>query len=277
VLWEKLFSLKFHEYAHDVSAAWIWARIRRLGTSRRNLLTEELGYIDGGSGILVERLCESIRTFGGRIHLSSPVEEVAVTGGAVSAVVVGGESRPADAVISTVPLPLVPAMIPALPEADKARYAALKNIGVVCVVHKLGKSVSGNFWVNINDDRVGVPGIIEFSRLRDVGGDTIVYIPYYMPVSNPAFRRTDEEFIAESLGYLNLINPDLTDADRRASAVGRLRYSQPICQPGFLDALPPVVSTIRGLQIADTSTYYPEDRGIAESVRLAAEMAARVG
>ena len=32
----------------------------------------------------------------------------------------------------------------------------------------------------------------------------------------------------------------------------------------------------RGLQIADTSSYYPEDRGISEGVRVAREMAARV-
>jgi hypothetical protein len=31
------------------------------------------------------------------------------------------------------------------------------------------------------------------------------------------------------------------------------------------------------LQVADTCYYYPEDRGIAESVRLGAEMANAVG
>ena len=37
--------------------------------------------------------------------------------------------------------------------------------------------------------------------------------------------------------------------------------------------LPPVQTPIRGLQIADTCFYYPEDRGISESVRLGKEMA----
>jgi hypothetical protein len=37
--------------------------------------------------------------------------------------------------------------------------------------------------------------------------------------------------------------------------------------------LPPVRTPIRGLQIADTSFYYPEDRGISESARLARQMA----
>ena len=57
---------------------------------------------------------------------------------------------------------------------------------------------------------------------------------------------------------------------------GRLRHAQPVCPPGFAAMLPPIETSIRGLQIADTCFYYPEDRGISESVRLAEEMAARV-
>jgi hypothetical protein len=37
-----------------------------------------------------------------------------------------------------------------------------------------------------------------------------------------------------------------------------------------------VQTSIAGLQIADTCFYYPEDRGIAESVRLGEAMAAAV-
>ena len=58
--------------------------------------------------------------------------------------------------------------------------------------------------------------------------------------------------------------------------VGRLRHAQPICAPGFAAMIPPVQTPIAGLQIADTCFYYPEDRGIAESVRLGKQMAERV-
>jgi hypothetical protein len=37
--------------------------------------------------------------------------------------------------------------------------------------------------------------------------------------------------------------------------------------------IPPVRTPIAGLMIADTCFYYPEDRGIAESVRLGQAMA----
>lgn len=275
VLWEKLFTLKFFEYSGKVSAAWMWTRIKRVGTSRRSLFQEELGYIEGGTQTLVNRLAEKIESKGGRIHLATPATEVLVEDGAVAGVSAGGMRHACSHVISTMPLPLVPRLVPGLPEEEREAYARIENIGVVCVVHKLRRAVTRNFWLNINDPAIEVPGIVEFSNLRPVT-DHVVFVPYYMPVTHPKFARGDADLIAESFGYLRRINPALAEGDRIASAVGRLKYAQPICPPGFLKMLPPTQSRIRGLQIADTSTYYPEDRGIAESVRVAREMAARV-
>ena len=62
--------------------------------------------------------------------------------------------------------------------------------------------------------------------------------------------------------------------DRIDHYVGRLRHAQPVCPPGFAAMIPPVQTPIRGLQIADTCFYYPEDRSITESVRLGKGMAA---
>ena len=74
-----------------------------------------------------------------------------------------------------------------------------------------------------------------------------------------------------------MINPEIQDEDVIDATVGRLRYAQPVCPPNFLQNLPPIQTSISGLQVADTCYYYPEDRGISESVRLAREMAAHIG
>ena len=275
VLWDKLFTLKFFEYSGRVSAAWMWTRLKRVGTSRRSIFQEEMGYIEGGSETLVKRLVERIEAMGGRIHLACAASEVHIENGAVAGVSANGVRHDFTHVLSTMPLPLVPKLIPGLSTATKDAYARLENIGVVCVVHKLKRSVTRNFWVNTNDPAIEIPGIVEFSNLRPVD-DHVVYVPYYMPLTHPKFARSDADLIGESFGYLKRINPALQDSDRITSAVGRLKYAQPICPPGFLKMLPPIESEIAGLQIADTSSYYPEDRGISEGVRVAREMAARV-
>ncbi len=276
VLWEKLFTLKFFEHSHDISAAWLWTRIKRVGTSRRSLMQEEMGYLEGGSETLVKRLVARITELGGRVHLSTSVAEVHVENGRAHGLSMQGVFRPFDEVICTVPLPLIPRLIPGLPEAPKRQYMGLKNIGVVCVVHKLRRAVTPHFWLNINDDRIEVPGIVGFSNLRPCGADHIVYLPYYMPVTHPRFSASDEALRQESFGYLKRLNPQLTDADLKATHIARLKYAQPVCPPRYLETVPPVHGVVSGLQIADTSSYYPEDRGVSEGLRLAREMAGRV-
>ena len=73
--------------------------------------------------------------------------------------------------------------------------------------------------------------------------------------------------------YIKQINPDICDEDLKDAFVGRLKNSQPICEPGFLKKIPSIQTPHKQLQVADTCYYYPEDRGISESIRLGRLMA----
>jgi hypothetical protein len=57
---------KFYEDADKISEAWIATRIRRVGLSRKNVMQEEMGYLDGGLETLVRALVEKIESGGGR-------------------------------------------------------------------------------------------------------------------------------------------------------------------------------------------------------------------
>jgi protoporphyrinogen oxidase len=275
VLWRQLLELKFFEFSENISAAWIWTRVKRVGTSRRSMFQEELGFIEGGSETLVQALTSAIEQQGGRIHLSTPVRKIETAAGRVTGVTAGDKLFPADAVISTVPAPLVPDLAPDLPEDAKAAYRNILNIGVVCVMLRLAKPVSKHFWVNIVDPGIDIPGFIEFSNLRPVGAN-IVYVPYYMPVTHRKWAWTDAQFVEEAFSYLRTVNPALGAEDLLDSAVGRLKHAQPVCPPRFLETLPAVQTPIAGLQAADTCYYYPEDRGISESIRFGRMMAEAV-
>lgn len=274
-LWAPLLRLKFYEHADRISAAWMWTRVKRTGRSRRSLLQEELGYLEGGSETLVNALVEAITTAGGEVRTGSPVLRVTSDNGAVTGVETEVGSVPADAVILTVPTPWVSGMVPDLPQDLKDRYDAIPNIPVACLVFRLKRRVTPYFWVNISEPDIEIPGIIEFSNLRPVE-DHVVFVPYYMPLTHPKWNWTDEALLAEALACIQRINPEVSADDVVAAHVARLRHAQPVCDPGFADRLPPVETPIAGLQIADTCFYYPEDRGVAESVRLGRAMAARV-
>jgi len=270
-LWRPLFDLKFYEYAEQVSAAWVWQRIKRVGRSRRSLLQEELGYIEGGSETLITALVAAIEARGGAVRLSTPARKILTDGGqAVGVEAADGRRFAASQVISTIAMPYVADLLEDHPDLA-GRYAQFENVGCVCVVHQLARPVSRNFWVNISAPDINAPGLVEFSNLRPLDRH-IVYVPYYMPASNPAFRDPDEDFVDRSFHALRRVNPDLRKADVIASHVARLRHAQPVCDVGFAGRVPPAQTPIAGLQVADTSFYYPEDRGVSESIKFARAM-----
>ncbi len=272
VLWRKLFELKFHDYTPQLSAAWIWSRIRRIGRSRYSLFREKLGYIDGGSSTLMDALKAAIEAHGGEVRLRTPANRVEITDGRVRGVQTTSGFEAFDKVVSTIPLPYVPSVMPDLPEDVLAKFRAVKNIAVVCVIAKLRKSVTGNFWLNTNDPGMDIPGVVEYTNLRPLEHH-IVYVPFYMPGEHPKFAEPDSAFIDKVRSYLQKINPALTDSDFIDIRASRYRYAQPICEPGHLDTLPPVALPVQGLWVADTSYYYPEDRGISESIEFGRKIA----
>ncbi len=274
--WRPLLQYKYYEYADNISAGWIWTRIRRIGKSRKSFMQEELGYIEGGSKTLVDAMLHAIVERGGRLHGSTPVQRVVIEDDHVTGVNTPDKHFPADAVISTIPTPLITRMVPDLPAEWKARYEAIHNIGVICVIFKLKRSVSPHFWVNISEPDLEIPGIIEFSNLRNIGDVSIVYVPYYMPVTNAKFSWPDDRLREEAFLCLQRINPALAQDNILDFKVARLKHGQPVCEPGFAAKIPPIQTPIYGLQIADTCFYYPEDRGIAESVRIGRNIARSV-
>jgi protoporphyrinogen oxidase len=274
VLWAKLFAYKFYQYTDTLSAAWIWSRIRRIGQSRR-WLKETLGYLDGGSERWIEALELKIRELGGEIRLSSPIHALEPTDQGAQITTPGGREQ-FDAVISTVPLPLV---APILQQGGQdpalvAAYGAQQSVACACVVLQTEQAITGNFWTNVNDKRFAIPGIIEMSNLRPISPH-ITYVPFYMPADHPDYGRTNDAFIADAIACLKAINPKLQDSDILASHCSRYRYAQPVCGTHFLESLPPL-NPLPNVWIADTTVYYPEDRGISESVGFGRNLARQV-
>jgi len=278
VMWKPLFHYKFYEHQDSLSAAWLGTRIKRVALSRKNLFQERLGYLEGGSEVLMQAVTRGIEQRGGTIVLKSPVQEVLADRSADGTLKVRGIRTAAgeaayDQVVSTVPLPYVSAMVPALPEDERRKAEAIRNVGVVCVLLKLKRPFTRNFWMNINDPRIEIPGLIEYSNLNPLGGTTILYAPFYMPQSHPKWDQPMQAFVDETVAAMQLIRPDWDGSEVIEGTASRYEFSQTVCSPGFYDALPPMQSAMRGLFLADTSHYYPEDRSIHESMKLGQQLA----
>ncbi len=272
VLWKKLLELKFYEFSNNLSAAWIWSRIRRIGRSRYSLFAEKLGYLEGGSETLLSSTKAAIEQQGGEFKLSTPVQQVAIESNKVVGVETANGTELFDTVVSTIPLPIASKLLKKLPSSILEKYQSVDNIAVVCVIAKLKKPVSENFWLNINDPQMDIPGLIEYSNLRPLD-NAVVYAPFYMPGDNAMYSDSDEVFTDKVKRYIKRINPEIKDDDFIDIRASRYRFAQPICDPGFSSKLPSIKLPVDGLFVADTSYYYPEDRGISESIGLGRKIA----
>lgn len=273
VLWKSLFELKLFEHTDEISAAWIGTRIQRVAKSRRNLMHESMGYLQGGSATLLKEMERFITEKGGRIHLKAGIDRVNVNNGCVTGIIVDGVEIPCDAVISTAPIQYIPRLVPDLPRDFAARIALIRNIPVACVILKLTRPLTPNFWTNINEPGIEIPGLIEYSNLNPESGASIVYAPFYMPKTHPKWAHSNEQLIDEVISYLPHINPAFRSDWVLARHCHRYEFAQTICPVDFYDILPPMRTPVQGLFMADTAYCYPEDRSINESVAIARTLA----
>ena len=270
VLWRFLFEKKFFELADPLSAAWIASRARRVAKSRKSMMQEQLGYLEGGSASLVKKLSDEIIKRGGEVRLSSKVWEIHPNAPFNFSVKTEETTEDYEGVISTIPLPYISGIIRDLPEDYRSRIERIQNVGVVCVLFRLEKNLTENFWLNTNMPEWDIPGIIEYSNLRPME-KAYVYIPFYMPPTYPNWKASDAEILEKARKYIRAVNPEAAKTEE-AAAVFRYEHAQPVCPPGFRHLLPGYRTGIDGLLVADTTHSFPEDRSIQESVRVAKEM-----
>jgi protoporphyrinogen oxidase len=112
----------------------------------------EFLYVRGGIGQLSDRLAERVKQRGGRILLDSRATHLKPGPKGVGALVVlqpsGTVSLDADAVISTIPLPLLGAMLPSADPMMRAALANLEYLSILLIVLVANRErISPDHWL----------------------------------------------------------------------------------------------------------------------------------
>lgn len=271
-IWDPLLRIKFGAFHDRVSAAWLWHRIWRVAASRRSMLEREsFGVLRQGSATLIEALARWLRDQPGCVvRTGAPVREIEVRDGRVTGVEVDGEHLAGDTVLSTVPLPVLDTLLPGRTEDYFARARQVPFLGVACLLVSLTRPFSRNFWLNVNDARISFNGVIEITNLNREhrrAGLNLIYIPFYVPITDPHYTKSDAELFAECAGMLGLVNPDFGPDWVREWRVFRAPHAQAVCLTHFADLVPAQKSPLPGLYVSDSSQFYPEDRSLTAAIR----------
>ncbi|MDI6735915.1 MAG: NAD(P)/FAD-dependent oxidoreductase [bacterium] len=272
IVHKPLLEEKFGSFSDSISAAWMWARIHRLGKSRTKILQlEKLGYLFGGTNTIIEKLAQNILQNGGKIIKDVECKKILLENNKVKEIICDGITYNYDIVISTIPSPLFLNLVNDYTHPYFDKLKKIDSIGVMCVCMRLVKSFSKNFWLNISDSKIPLAGIIEYTNLNPcpfLNGDTIVYIPQYLPANSEEYSLPDDKIIEEYIGYLKIINPEFNKNWIKSSYVFRDEYAQPICEVGFTQYIPEIKTPIEGLYLTDSYQLHPDDRAVSYSIGL---------
>jgi protoporphyrinogen oxidase len=280
--WRQLMEMKFREHTPEVSAAWVWARIRRNARSRHRLLTERAGYLEGGTSVFIQALARALVQRGVEITTGRPVESLVLdaAGGGVRGIRAGGEETSASAVVFAAPLVLLAGLLDGpVPSDYGRRLGRLKNIGCTCTLIRLERRLTDSFWINFSDPRLPHAGIIEWtnlSREERFGQSSLIYIPEYGEFSAGDPAADPQRLLQRYQPVFSAVNPAFRTSWVKDLAVAGSPHAQPICGRHFSASLPPVRTPIPGLWAADSTHILPDDRTISASLSLGRLIAADV-
>ena len=193
-------------------------------------------------------------------------------------------ARDFDDVILTVPTPLVAKLCKQLPEAEVERLNGVTYQGITCASLLLKNPLGPYYVTNITDDWVPFTGVIEMTALVDrsnFGGNSLVYLPYYLTQDDEFWARSDDEIEEIFVSTLEKMYPDFDRGDVLEFTVARARNVLAVSTLDYSETfLPPVetslrhISTVNSAQIANGTLNVNETLGIADAKF--AELSARL-
>lgn len=269
-IWKPLIHGKFGPEATEVSAVWIWNKLKLRGSSRDSQGKEQLLYIKGGFAALTDGIHQELERLGVTIHLKHQVDTVIVHDNRARGVIANGKKFELDQVLVTTPIPIFSKLAPSLPRDYKDLLGRIRYLGNACLVLRLNRSLSSTYWLNVADPEFPFVGVIEHTNLDDrhnYGGEYIAYLSKYLPTSDRLFSLSPEEYFEYCIPYLKKIFPEFVPSWVNRYHLWKAEYSQPIITKGYSSLIPDMQTPIRNLWLSTMAQIYPEDRGTNYAVR----------
>ena len=194
-LFEPLTRLKFDLSCHEVSGAWLGARLHfREGSA-------PLGYIPGTNWtkVLCDGLARELAAHGVQVRLGVAVERLACTGGRAHQVVLGdGSHLPAAIVVSSLPVETYRAFAP---DDDTPHLAAIRYSAIVSALFVTSQSVSPDFyWMNLPTLDLNACGVFRLESLNPTigapGESCFNFVTHRPGRSDPFLSRDEATLLA---------------------------------------------------------------------------------
>jgi protoporphyrinogen oxidase len=270
----RLFELFFRSYTEkvwgvptsEIRAEWAAQRIRGLSFgsavraavlgnrgNRIKSLIEEFRYPRLGPGQMWEAFADEIEVSGGEVRLEAPVEALELEGGCVTAVTAGGDTLPARAVISSLPLRAIVELAgEAAPRDVREAAAGLRYRDFLTVAVALDREAPfPDTWVYVHEPDVRV------ARIQSYGAWSPAMLPhpqraclgleYFCFAGDDLWTASDEELIALATRELETL--DLVAAEAVAGGwVVRVPRAYPMYDEDYAARVATIRAWLDGIE-----------------------------
>jgi protoporphyrinogen oxidase len=279
-IWVPLLRAKLGENYRKVSAAFIWAIIARMYAARRTGLKKEMfGYVPGGYARVLERFGELLETEHVALRLGQGVKRLTPTQAGIRVELKDGREETFSRVVVTTPAPVAAELCSFLTEAERNKLTSIQYQGIVCASLLLKKPLGGFYVTNITDSWVPFTGVIEMSSLvsRDhFGGNTLVYLPRYVPANDDFFSLSDDEIQSQFTTALLRMYPHIEYGDVVSFRISRVRYVLPLSTLHYSELTPSMKTSRAGVYIVNSAQIVNGTLNVNETIRLADRAAAQL-
>lgn len=271
-LWDHLIELKFRDYVDQIPMSWLWSRsIRRMAGRKHPFSKEKFGYMRGSFQVLINKLSEKIEKSGGRIIKNCEIKKIVRNKDQIK-FFSKKNTFLLDKVICTIPLPIFLKSTPELPESYRQTLQKIDYKSILNIIFLLKDKLTDFFWLNISDEKIPFPGIIEFGNLKSkllMAGINPIYVPCYLSKDDFLYSLNEGEIKNNFLLLLGRINSKIKKERVKKILIFRDEYADPVYNLNYSKVLPSFITPVDGLFLCNTSQIYPETRSVNNSIKFA--------
>lgn len=266
VLWKQLFRVKYGDYAENILASFIWARIKKR--------TKRLGYIEGGFQTFINYLEKQLISL--RVNVLTGYEIRNIERRGEKYII---DNQKYDAVISTLPTPVLTKISQkVLPKNYLDRLAKIKYLHALTLILETDKPIlKKTYWLNISAPEIPIMGIVQqtnFIDKKNYGGKHLTYLGWYLKREDKLMQMGDKELLDYILPYLKKITNHQFSIFNYFTFRGP--WAQPIFDKDFVKNKPDFITPAKNFFIANLDMTYPYDRGTNYAVKLGREVAEKL-
>ncbi len=276
-LWEPLLKSKFDDQANEISAVWLWNKLKLRGRSREKPMQGEmLGYMEGSFSVLYDTLRERINELDGRVLTGNRVHAVLPEGNGRVRIVTSNDIMAFNRLLVTAsPEILLETAGEYLPLSYRNKLSMISYKANICAVLKLSRPLSPWYWITVAQNDFPFVLLIEHTSIVpwEEYGSHIVYLSRYLDAGNPLYTASDNSITDLFAHHVQRIFPSFNPAEIKSATVYRTRYAQPVVVKNYSKLLVPHETPLENLYLACMAQIYPEDRGQNYAVRMGREAA----